>query len=388
MAKDKKPPKSRRPKSSGTGSTASYYGSPTILQSPALRFQPAVKPRAAQNSLHSTRAISALLSPLDLMVQAGEAIDSTEKRKGPILPEQDATKTIQVHQNALQLSGIHVSASLAPIVDIDMTPNSKGNLDGLMSREDWDNLHFLRIKALRHRSTLQRERRALRQRQTAKDRADEAFMRNTRENRLLHSDHILEEKQAVLERRYEELQHTRNEYGPTLVECMQEEDALEEVEFEMARVEHHLYSLIFGHIPGEPIVPTEFGQDARFGAPSNPSPFLGLITGVQDRFHPLQVRYLSRLGDLDLAKERLDNMHQEIQCLLGEQESLSTVGRELGADLKDILDRLPAQEADLRHEIAEIEIEVEKLRLDCVEEGIGLNRSDDGSGHSRSLYEE
>lgn len=255
------------------------------------------------------------------------------------------------------------------------------------NREKWNILRTLRQISLGARSSLQKQRTVLQEKEKAKEVADDAFIKYTRENTPPNST-FLEEKQKILDKRYAELQHTRNEYGPAFVEYMQRTEALDNVEFEMARIESHLYKILFGDLPEDTNLPPDFSQEATAeAAASSPSPWLGLVAGIQDRFEPLQSKYLSRLGDWDLAKERLDTMEQEMEDLLDQKQSLLNTKRELGDELIATLGELPAQMDQLRSEIQDIRADVERIRQECVEQGVDLDSgSDDGSGSSLSLY--
>lgn len=257
------------------------------------------------------------------------------------------------------------------------------------SVEDWNRLRSLRIEALRLRLTLQKQRKIVHGKQVAKDLADEAYMKFARENSLMEPTSTLDEEISRLEKLYGELQFTRDEYGPILEEYKQDEEALDAVEFEMMKVENQLFSLLFGSTPGMPLLTSESSQYGRSAAPFSSSiPFPDLVAGIQEKFEPLHTKYLSRLGDLDLAKERLDNLKQEMENLLTEQDTLSRAGLKLRPEVEAILRELPSRESRLRTEIAEIESEVGKLKLECVEAGIDVEGSDDGSGYSRSFYDE
>ena len=72
-------------------------------------------------------------------------------------------------------------------------------------------------------------------------------------------------------------------------------------------------------------------------------------------------------------------MTQEHESLLAEQESRSRVGMELHPNLKAFLGELPAKEAALQEEITEIELDVERLRSQCLQAGINLDELSEGS---------
>jgi hypothetical protein len=253
------------------------------------------------------------------------------------------------------------------------------------SREDperlkeWSRLRSLRTNALRLRSQLRMKRAELHERQLAKSTADEAFIRYVREHRPVSSP------SQNLDAYYTAMQTARDEYGPLEYDYNQFEDILDETEFEMAKIEGRLYNSKISTAIETP----SFDQPTQdSGIPAAPSSFLGLSSDTQDEYHPLHVEYLSRLGDLDLAKERYHNMKHERQSLISERESRSRIGLELQGDLQVFLNELPAREAEVQGEIAEIELDVLRLRSECLAAEIDLKENNDGSESSRDERED
>jgi hypothetical protein len=61
---------------------------------------------------------------------------------------------------------------------------------------------------------------------------------------------------------------------------------------------------------------------------------------------------------------------------------------ELHSNLKTFLENLPAREAALRGEITEIELDVERLKSQCLEAGINLDELSNGSELEKSFEDE
>jgi len=248
--------------------------------------------------------------------------------------------------------------------------------------EEGRRLRSLRTNALRLRSVLKIKRKELKVKEAAKSSADEAFIRHVRENQSIqpHPDaQTCPDKTA--DSYYVAMQTARDLYGPLEDEYTRIEDILDETEFEMARIEIRLYG-------PEPAPPqgsefdslSFFPQVADMLAPASASgSLLGLSIERPAQYEPIHAEYLSRLGDLDLARERYQNMTQEHESLLAEQESRSRVGMDLHPNLKAFLEDLPARKAALQGEITEIELDVEKLKSKCLQAGINLEELSDGS---------
>lgn len=258
-------------------------------------------------------------------------------------------------------------------------------------REEGQRLRLLRTNALRLRAQLKIKRKELKEKEAAKASADETFIRYVRENRLISSISkapTLADKTA--EPYYVAMQTARDVYGPLEDEYTRIEDLLDETEFEIAKIEIQLYGLETTPPPEDELASqTSLAQGADFlQTGSELDSFLGLSAGHPDQYEPIHAEYLSRLGDLDLARERFQNMTQEHESLLAEQESRSRVGMELHPNLKTFLEELPAKEAALQEEITEIELDVERLRSQCLEAGINLDEFSDGSRSEMDFEQE
>jgi hypothetical protein len=247
-------------------------------------------------------------------------------------------------------------------------------------REEGQRLRLLRTNALRLRAQLKIKRKELKEKEAAKASADETFIRHVRENRLILSLSNAPTLPAeTTEPYYVAMQTARDIYGPLEDEYTRIEDLLDETEFEIAKIESQLYGLETTPPPEhESASQTSLPQGANLFQPgSELDSFLGLSADHPDQYEPIHAEYLSRLGDLDLARERFQNTTQEHESLLAEQESRSRVGMELHPNLKTFLEDLPAKEAALQEEITDIELVVERLRSQCLQAGINLDESVD-----------
>jgi hypothetical protein len=248
-------------------------------------------------------------------------------------------------------------------------------------KDEGKRLRSLRTNALRLRVQLKIKRKELQEKRAAKISADESFIRYVRENRsIIPALKSQTSAGDVPDAYYAAMQIARDEYGPLEDEYTRIEDILDETEFEMAKIEIRLYG------PEQPpqgdksanLSSLPQGGDLLSPYPASSS-FLALSTGPPDGYEPIHAEYLSRLGDLDLARERFENMTQEHESLLMEEASRTRVGMELHADLKVFLANLPAREVALQEEITEIELDVERLRSQCLEAGIDLDAPSEGS---------
>ncbi|KAE8447979.1 hypothetical protein EG329_009902 [Mollisiaceae sp. DMI_Dod_QoI] len=323
-----------------------------------------------------------------------------DSRMTPDIPLNGASTTATSLENKLEgddflLSSRNSAAILTTHMDqhdtllpLPLTQHSRSN-DLLGKKQDWGKLRSLRVKVRRSRSRLQKKRKLLREKKFEKELAEEAFMKFTRETRPLSSVMTDEQLESALDKYYSAMQNARDEYGPLEDEFVKMEDLLDAIEYEMTKLEGQLYSAI-PDAPSESLnaTPEPLIPSGGVASVSTPDPLLGLVAGIQGNFQPTHVKYLTRLGDLDLTKERYDNLVQEREGLLSEQASRFRVGLQLHEDWKSVLEKFPAEEAILRQEMAKIEEDVELLRKQCIDEGIEIEENDYGSGYSHSLFDD
>lgn len=246
-----------------------------------------------------------------------------------------------------------------------------------ITEEDWRRLRILRARVLRGHAHLRFQRKELRGKQNTKSSADEAFMKYIRVRHSTQSSEAVITSQpanAVLGALFAALQTARDEYGSAEFDFNALEDTLDEEEFELAQLEGRIYYA----------KPQDNSELIVKGAPVDISPspvsesFTGISSTMSQQYHPIHVRYLSRLGDLDLARERHQNMIQERQNLLEMRDSRTPLGIELPASETEFLKHFPEHEAALKGEILAIQIDVEQWRAKCLTEGIDIAESIDG----------
>jgi hypothetical protein len=91
---------------------------------------------------------------------------------------------------------------------------------------------------------------------------------------------------------------------------------------------------------------------------------------IREQQHPLYKEYMSRLGDADLCREEISDVVIEHEHLLGAKQTRQGLGIDLQAEDQRTLSSFPAEEARLSEELRRIEEDVERLRLECIREGI------------------
>ncbi|KAH6682504.1 hypothetical protein B0J14DRAFT_123770 [Halenospora varia] len=232
-------------------------------------------------------------------------------------------------------------------------------------------LRSLWVKVFRLRLQVRSKREELKEKDATKLKADEAFVKFVREGMVASTfTQASPESKSQLDQYFAAMQEARDEYGPSEYDYTKLEGFLDEAEFELARLEGRFYDTTtadFNDSATAAVFHTSFtspGSDLQL-------PFEG-----RKEYDPLHAEYLSRLGDLDLARESYHNLKQELEFLHEEHDTRSKLGLELSEDARTLLQELPLRKAELENEISEIRIEVGQLRSKCLEEGIDIEESD------------
>ena len=290
----------------------------------------------------------------------------------------------------LQLSPFDKDTTLPTISHISNYPPMEGPLERYLAQDDYVpnvdgsqgvheallRLRSLRANALQLRSVLRTKRKLLLDKQTEKVTADEAFMRFVREHITILVNAACSEKVDTLYELFKAMQDARDEYGPFQNDCDETERSLDDTEFEMGVIEGRIHKKDPNSTPLTP------SQDERKSSGDevlrlSPSSFLNFGLDYRNEYHPLHSQYLSRLGDLDLASERLHTLGNEYHELLSSRESRLLVGLDLEENLQALLAALPEQQLKLQEEIIEIEKDVDRLYSDCLAAGIEVDNVDD-----------
>ena len=164
-----------------------------------------------------------------------------------------------------------------------------------------------------------------------------------------------------LRRMLESLRQQRNEY--TLLEdaCDKTEDGIIHTEWRMARIEDRFYSMEEDD-PGflaafEKTAPyRRGGEDDREDTESTAS-----VSRIRDDPSPTAKLYLSRLGDRDLLRERLDSLRSERAYLEAERSRREVLGLSLDEDSLQTLAEFDKNHTDFMAELSGVEADLEEL---------------------------
>ena len=159
----------------------------------------------------------------------------------------------------------------------------------------------------------------------------------------------------------QECELSRSEYGPLEYECNLVEDQLSRREFDLQRIEAHFFQR-WQVIPRLALEALDVPKHHH--GTSGSSHFSE--DGEIPEYHPLVTTLLSKKGDLELLKERLDDVDDERKFLEERGEDLERVGRSLGVEEQAWLNDSQKDRTDLIKKIHITKIEIEELRVDCM----------------------
>ncbi|PMD21182.1 hypothetical protein NA56DRAFT_645877 [Hyaloscypha hepaticicola] len=225
-------------------------------------------------------------------------------------------------------------------------------------------IRVIRTEVWRLRADIVERRNALREKQEEKSIADDAFMKYIRAAGLRKRSRKdkIEEKDTIRNLR-ERCEALRNDYGPLEDDCNLLENVLNNREYEMQKLEASLEEALNEAEP-------PFQQEAIYPPVRSPPASEHSESVFSQNFHPLVSEFLSKLGDVEIFRERLDWHVDEKLTLEEEKERLRRVGKSLAEADQHWLDNYAEAEAGLKQQLQEEEEEAEKLRMLCYSRGL------------------
>lgn len=229
---------------------------------------------------------------------------------------------------------------------------------------NWQYIQRLRDECWTLRSKIHEIRGILRIKQNAKSTADDALFRRM----VLRYNHLslkdlgipIEKETKTLEELMQDCQIARDAYGPVEDECNELEDSLNSQELKLSRLEAR-----FQDLPQERQDPPNLG----YFVSEPPSPASG-DEFEDSQYHPLVSEYLSKMGDLDILRERLDELLEERETLIHQKALRYRVDRLLDPEDQEWLDQSEDEQEKLLLDIRRTEHELEELRQDCLSKSL------------------
>jgi hypothetical protein len=214
------------------------------------------------------------------------------------------------------------------------------------------------------RSRVQEQRGILRAKQYAKAAADDNYMRlvRLRESTADPNSNYITSEGETLQGLFQECEQARAEYGPLEDDCNALEDQLGSEEYELTRLEENfmrICNLIIPHHSRSPSL--EIGLEGR----SDRS-----YSEVYQKYHPMVEEYLSKLGDIDIFRERHERHLEEKEALERERETRQRVKLTLTPEDEAWLEQSDELENEILKDLHGARAEAEQLRKKCQAAGL------------------
>ncbi|KAF9775032.1 hypothetical protein IL306_006857 [Fusarium sp. DS 682] len=233
----------------------------------------------------------------------------------------------------------------------------------------WVKLKDQRVKLNDIKSQMAKKRKRLRELRQKRDDADNTFMGVVRPMLVAQQGQIVADP-ATLERHLAHLQRLRTEYQAYENDYEDLEITLDEEEETLNRLEIRFFSLL---AVGQPVPleqPPE--DDSKPEEDKNiPEYLMGISPdGPPEDLHPLYLDLMAAVGDLENAKEELDELLFLKEQHEGELKMKSAAGMELNEAEVEFFDEFPLEEEQMRNSVTSLQLQVMDLRKLCEEKGV------------------
>ncbi len=276
---------------------------------------------------------------------SGREVD-TQTNKSPSLSLPEVTSQSGAHLEDAKLSTATFNASSKTV---------ENQLYALLQR-----IHRLGETVWGLRSKVQEQRVILRYKQYAKAAADDQYMRLARlkESGAEERNVLISSEGRTLQELFQDCEKVRAEYGPLEDDYNALEDQLGSQEYELTRLEEKFVRIC------NSIVPHDSG-------PSNPEIIREgqsetSSSDVHQIFHPLVAEYFSRLGDVDIFRERLERHHEEREALEANRETLQRANHSLAPEDQAWLEQADELQNEILKDLAEAQADAEELKRKCL----------------------
>ncbi|KAF4982041.1 hypothetical protein FZEAL_2291 [Fusarium zealandicum] len=236
----------------------------------------------------------------------------------------------------------------------------------------WTKLKDKRARLNGIKTRMAKKRKRLRELRRMRDDADNAFMSVIRPM-LVAQNASLGTSSGSLEPRLADMQRLRTEYQALEGDYEELEATLDEEEDELNSLETRFFSLLaVGH--GKTMGPSSDAvsiDDQETWLENLPDDLKGISPhGPPEDLHPSYLELMSAVGDLDNAKEELEELHFLKQQHEGEMRMKTAAGMEMSEHEAEFFTEFPSEEQHMRDSVSRLEREVARLRQFCEEKGV------------------
>ncbi|KAL2064682.1 hypothetical protein VTL71DRAFT_3820 [Oculimacula yallundae] len=270
----------------------------------------------------------------------------------------------QMEPQALNLDHTQDLDDLLQAPERHMKDETDSSREALLRTRRWQEIQTLREEIWGLRSQVHQLRVTLREKQENKAIADDLLIRHVSNMAVTKiQQDIPQNTLKTLDDLWKNCQTARDNYGPAEDDCNNLENILSQKEFRLARLERTFYLHTEQPEPLGPIVGPSSYQSSEPELASETSRLADLD---DSRFHPLVVDYLSKLGDLDISQERLNELLDERHILEQKRLSRQTLGFDHNPEDRAWLDESQTEQADIEGNITSLEQEIKFLKQRCL----------------------
>jgi len=274
--------------------------------------------------------------------------------------EQGATPSLSLSEATEDESG-----------ESDDSDGSDNTEDGLQAL--WFQLKDRRQRLNEMRQRMAIKRRELREHRRTKDEADNAFMSLVRPILIKNRRSVMSTSEDQLEKRLQEMQKARTEYGWLESEYEGLEGTMDEEEIELDKLETRFFSLLaVGRAQSARVMPKEEVAETEQQEEAVDVPIMlrGISRdGPTDDDHPLWLALMSALGDLQLAREEHDDLLLQREQILHDVDMKKKAGLVPNDTEWEFLNDFPNEEREKVARLKRLTDEVEQLKKVCAEKG-------------------
>jgi hypothetical protein len=214
------------------------------------------------------------------------------------------------------------------------------------------------------RSKVQEQRVILRSKQYVKATADDHYMRLARlkESGADEKSILVSSGGRTLQELFQDCEKVRAEYGPLEDDCNALEDQLGSQEYELTRLEENFVRICNSIVPHDsgPSSPDNIREEQSESSSSD----------VHQIYHPLVAEYFSKLGDVDIFRERLERHQEEREALEAERETRQRVNLSLAPENQAWLGQADELQNEMLKDLVEAEADAEELKRKCLVAGL------------------
>ncbi|UNI22400.1 hypothetical protein JDV02_008291 [Purpureocillium takamizusanense] len=235
----------------------------------------------------------------------------------------------------------------------------------------WQQLKEKRARLGEIKAQMAERREELRRLRRQRNEADNAFMSLIRPM-LVSQRGMLQTSVRVLDSRIADMQDLRDEYHARESDYEILEQMMDDEEKQLNDLETRFFSLLAaGQTKAHRAPRSITSEDSSHNLPHLPIELRGIASDkALEDVHPLYVKLTSAVGDLENAREELEDLFYVNHQYEFEAELKKTTGKSTTQDMEEFFEEFPAEEARMRAEVIKLENKVQRLKKVCEDKGV------------------